>query len=341
MAVMVRGVLSMVNNQNVAVTVLSAEFVERVRATLFKTSAKGASDEVLSFYLAELRSDLKPEQLPRFRAELMDNIWPKLHRVPVMDSILAGWSWTCLRKWDFEDWQESPPTYEDMVQMKLLGGILRASPDAEVCFTFFRKAFLDAEPELQRKLLEIFRKHAIELAKQGAREARELLVWTERCGPDWIALLSRSVEQDPMEKALFQAAIANLDQRISSNLLRVGFDFRTKEGVVAVEQFATTLAGSEMLALRFVAWILPEYEGRSNPAKTPFRRMFMEAPSWEISFDWRTHQARVSLTTRTALSSEVLDGIRQIRDEIQGDSSHKLAVSIKMPIDGRLETQEL
>lgn len=331
----------MVNNQDVTVNVLSAEFVEKVRATLLKTNAKGAPDEVLAFYLEELRSGLELEQLPRFRAELMDNIWPKLHKIPVMDSILDGWSWTCVRNWDFGDWRKTPPTYEDMVQMKLLGGIMRVSPDAEICFTFFRKAFLDAEPEFQRKLLEIFRKHAIELAKRGAREARELLVWTERCGPNWIALLSRSVELDPMEKALFQAATANLDQRISSNLLRVGFDFRTKVGVVAVEQVATALAESEMLALRFVARILPEYEGRSNPAKTPFKRMFLEAPSWEISFDWRTHQARVSFTTRTALSSEVLDGIRQIRDEIQGDGSHKFAASIDMPIDGRLETKEL
>lgn len=362
MAVMVRGVLTMVDSREVTAVALSEGFAERLQATLLKSSAKGASDEVLAFQLTELCADLKPEQLPAFRAELMANVWSKLARMPVMGRILEGFTWTCRIKTDVFNpaWRLAPPptTYQDAVQMTLLGGILDVSSDAKKCFHFFVGEYQATifgksgesvfsasvqNPALRKALIELFRRHVFALAEKGERESIHLFTWV-RGG---IAVRSGR-EQDDIDKALVQAAISSLNLKKVADLLGAGLTIQTEDAERDVSIALRSIREAENLCLRFVVRLLPEVEYMRNPQKTPFGEHGGFRPVLEKwTLDTRSAVMGVPgvmLYVSTALSEKILGEIRAIKEEICaqadkgkfiGSRKTEIDVTIIVPIDGR------
>lgn len=344
----------MVNSNAVPENTLSPAFVERLEATLLKSAKKGASDEVLSFQLAELCADLKPEQLPAFRAELMTNIWPKLARMPVMEQILEGFTWTCRTDAFHPDYWDRPADYQSVVQMKLLGGILDVGSDAQECFRFFLKEYEETifgksgqadfsapvqNPALRKALVELFRGHVFALADKGEREAIHLFTWV-RGG----VIVRSGREQDDVDRALYQAATSKLDLKRMAGLLSAGLLITSYDPSASLK----SIRCAEELCLRFLGRILPEVDGWPNPKKTPFGERHTGLPmldSWRMNTEKAvTGIPEIWLEVSTALSDKIVDEIRAIRDEICaqadkgkfiGSRKTEIDVTIIVPIDGR------
>lgn len=349
----------MVNSNAVPENTLSPAFVERLEATLLKSAKRGASDEVLAFQLTELCADLEPEQLPAFRAELMTNIWPKFARMPVMGRILEGFTWTCRTKTDVfhRAWRLAPPSpaYQDAVQMTLLGGILDVGSDVQECFRFFLKEYEETvfgkpgqsffgappvqNPALRKALVELFRKHVFSLAEKGEREAIHLFTWV-RGG----VVVRSGREQDDIDRALCQAAISKLDLKRMAGLLSAGLLITSYDPSGSLRNIKC----AEELCLRFLGRILPEVDGRPNPQKTPFGERHTGLPmldSWQMNTEKAvTGIPEIWLEVSTALSDNVVNEIRAIRDEICaqadkgkfiGSRRSEISVTIIVPIDGR------